>query len=531
MAPRVHDRPNEGLYLAGYGEQRRCNGRGLARLAACCLAVSLAAFGTYAWFPASPAQAAPSVIQPYYVYPSDLPYHSEYVTAINSTMTEIKNWYQSKTNASLQVLPAKVAVGTTYVQMRCGPNPDPSCASTYNAFPNTASAWLNALFAAVGGSQSGVMPVFFAEGGGGVAGGNVAFAMVGDWTLESISGVREPKAISCADPEAGVYCTGGYPKGTVAHEMGHGFGLPHPDPADCAEAIMSCHGNYPNTGFLPTEVAQLRSNAFFTVLGAAPPINPAAPTGTATAIADPHTVKITWQDNSMIEDGYDVYDGATHVRVGPNNTSYYWGGYSAGTYKCFNVYAYRNDGGRSAATPYSCLTLPTIPAAPSGLGVGYVNGTSIRISWLDNSNNETGFDVSNGVSHVQVGANTSTYTWGGLSPGTYMCFQVAALNAAGTSAYTPWGCSTTPTIPAAPSGLTATAISSSSVRLNWRDNSNNETGFRIYNGVTNAYVNANTTTYTWPNITPGSYMCFSVVAYNAAGSSAATPYSCLTLPK
>src|SRR5262249_46493881 len=35
-------------------------------------------------------------------------------------------------------------------------------------------------------------------------------------------------------------------------------------------------------------------------------------------------------------------------------------------------------------------------------------------------------------------------------------------------------------VPAAPSGLSASALSASSIRFSWRDNSNNETGFKVY---------------------------------------------------
>lgn len=93
-----------------------------------------------------------------------------------------------------------------------------------------------------------------------------------------------------------------------------------------------------------------------------------------------------------------------------------------------------------------------VPAAPTGLSVSAVDGTSIRLSWQDNSNNEVGFEISNGDTSVKVGANTNSYTWSGLTPGKYMCFMVRAYNAAGSSAYTPYACTTTLTVPAAPTG-------------------------------------------------------------------------------
>src|ERR1051326_9518057 len=40
------------------------------------------------------------------------------------------------------------------------------------------------------------------------------------------------------------------------------------------------------------------------------------------------------------------------------------------------------------------------------------------------------------------------------------------------------------TVPAAPSNLGATAVSSSQINLNWQDNSSNESGFKILRGTT-----------------------------------------------
>lgn len=91
----------------------------------------------------------------------------------------------------------------------------------------------------------------------------------------------------------------------------------------------------------------------------------------------------------------------------------------------------------------------SVPAAPSNLTVKAVDPHNIRLNWHDNSSNETGFEINNGVVSRDAGANSTSYTWGGLAPGTYMCFKVRAYNNAGDSAWdpnvTPWYvCTTTP---------------------------------------------------------------------------------------
>ena len=186
------------------------------------------------------------------------------------------------------------------------------------------------------------------------------------------------------------------------------------------------------------------------------------------------------------------------------------------------------------------------PAAPSNLTATAVDQNDIRLNWQDNSNNETGFEINNGVVSRNAGAGSTTYTWGGLAPGTYMCFRIRAYNSAGDSAWDPnvspyYVCTTTPkppgaSPPAAPSNLTVAPVDQHDIRLNWQDNSNNETGFEINNGVISKHAGANSVTYTWGGLAPGTYMCFRIRAYNSAGDSAWDPnvspyYVCTTTPK
>lgn len=90
--------------------------------------------------------------------------------------------------------------------------------------------------------------------------------------------------------------------------------------------------------------------------------------------------------------------------------------------------------------------------------------------------------------------------------------------------------------PAAPSNLTATNLGGGRCRLNWTDNSNNETGFTIerqrrtlwwWTNTTTITVGANTTTYT-DNPGSGTYR-YRIRAYNGDGASAWTPYVQVTV--
>ena len=85
-----------------------------------------------------------------------------------------------------------------------------------------------------------------------------------------------------------------------------------------------------------------------------------------------------------------------------------------------------------------------------------------------------------------------------------------------------------PVVPAAPSGLTATAISRTQINLAWVDNSGDETGFKIErcktanctNYVEVSQVAANVTTFADTGLTKNTTYRYRVRAFNAGGNSA-----------
>lgn len=78
-------------------------------------------------------------------------------------------------------------------------------------------------------------------------------------------------------------------------------------------------------------------------------------------------------------------------------------------------------------------------------------------------------------------------------------------------------------LPLAPSGLSATTASSSSINLSWTDNSSNETGFKIYrNGSLIATTSANVIFYSSTGLSSGTSYSYYVTAANADGDSSAS---------
>jgi len=174
---------------------------------------------------------------------------------------------------------------------------------------------------------------------------------------------------------------------------------------------------------------------------------------------------------------------------------------------------------------------PLHTAPPAYLEAGAATRTDVRLTWPDNSDNETGFSLErslNGTTYsvlATLGRNVVSYTDPGRTPGATYWYRLRAFNTYGYTRYASTGITMPADPPAAPTNVTVTAVSSSALRLNWTDNSTNETGFEItraYNGssfAVIAYVGAGVTTYTNSSLAPDTTYQYRVAAYNNSGYS------------
>jgi probable HAF family extracellular repeat protein len=174
---------------------------------------------------------------------------------------------------------------------------------------------------------------------------------------------------------------------------------------------------------------------------------------------------------------------------------------------------------------------------PTNLQAQAISSTQIRLTWQDNSPDETGFEIQrrhqNATSFATIAtvrAGQTSYTDWALAPATTYVYRVRAVDTVQgrVSAWSNEASATTlGDLPAAPSDLRAQALSGSQVLLTWRDNSNNEQGFEIQRaqGSTGAYqtltrVSANVFSYIdRQGLQPDTEYRYRVRAYNAAGTS------------
>ncbi len=180
-------------------------------------------------------------------------------------------------------------------------------------------------------------------------------------------------------------------------------------------------------------------------------------------------------------------------------------------------------------------------AAPSALTAVALDSMSIELQWTDNSLVEDGFEIersldgeSNWVFVTSAPPSSgsggmSTYQDGSLQPETTYYYRVRAFRQSVFSAYSNIDSATTQSIPgapAAPSGLTASAVSEFEIRLDWTDNSIDESGFIIERALdpNGPWAEIDTagpdaTTYSDTTVSPGQPFYYRVRAFNDFGES------------
>ena len=272
----------------------------------------------------------------------------------------------------------------------------------------------------------------------------------------------------------------------------------------------------------------------------APTISSATPGDGQVALvwADPGDTSITkYQVRSKVRNSDDsTYTDWTDIAVTDPNappTGYTVTGLTNGTQYTFAVRAVNGTGNGLVATvnarPIAVPAAPTISSVTAG-------ATEVALEWADPDDDTiTGYQVNTdgGETFIDIegsGAATTTHTVTGLTNGTEYTFQLRAVNASGVGAASTV---TAPTLPAAPTGLTAErGDGGGEVALSWDDPNNNTItkyqvrtdGGTIFTDIPNsAHGQTNATEYTVTGLTNGTEYTFKLRAVNASGNSTASP--------
>jgi predicted outer membrane repeat protein len=173
--------------------------------------------------------------------------------------------------------------------------------------------------------------------------------------------------------------------------------------------------------------------------------------------------------------------------------------------------------------------------APSNL-IAWTSGPEeITLSWEDNSETETGFDIeqkqgADGLwqSAHTTAANITLWVNGGLAAGETYFYRARAASDLGYSHYSNQASSTCGDVPSAPDNLIAEAVSPVGVDLSWNDSASNEYGFNIQRreGISGDWIDlapnpgANIELFEDRGLEPEIEYGYRIRAYNNIGPSA-----------
>ncbi len=268
---------------------------------------------------------------------------------------------------------------------------------------------------------------------------------------------------------------------------------------------------------------------------------PSVPTGLTASAVSSTKVNLSWTASTDTGGsglaGYRIFRGGT--QIGTSTTNSYSDTTTSGTttytYKVA-AYDHATPANVSAQSTGATVTTPdTIaPSVPTGLGATAISATQINLSWTASTDTGgsgmSGYKVFRGGTQIGT-STTTTYSDTTVAGSTTYTYTVAAYDhsnntsaqSTSASATTPAAPDTTP--PSVPTGLGATAVSSTQVNLSWTASTDNTggsgmAGYKIYRGGTQIGTSA-TTTYSDTTTSGSTAYSYTVAAYDHSNNTSA----------
>jgi len=281
-----------------------------------------------------------------------------------------------------------------------------------------------------------------------------------------------------------------------------------------------------------------------------PPITeiqlPSAPVSVTADPVSSTQIDLEWTDVAT-ETGYRIErslggetDWDTIATTGQDVATYNDVELSPSTTYFYRVFAFNDRGDSSSSGVASATTATDPPSAPETLIATAVSSTEIKLEWSDVAT-ETDYRIERSPDETEwgpigsTGEDVTTFSDVEGSPGTTYYYRVFAVNGGGESPSSGVASATTVTDPPSPpDDVTATAVSSTQIDLEWAD-VENETGYRIErssDGETEwtaiGTTDRDITVFSNGELTPGTNYFYRVFATNAGGDSHASIVSPLT---
>ena len=244
-------------------------------------------------------------------------------------------------------------------------------------------------------------------------------------------------------------------------------------------------------------------------------------------------ITLTWTDNTVGEQGFSIFreDPALDTFLLIHTTaadvvSYVDTSLNEGTVYSYKIATTTMGGDSDKLGPVDPITLP---AAATDLVTVPNADVSVTLTWTDVSGGEEGYTVYRTEHGLGTWANigTTAADTTGFSDTTaaeafLYDYAVVGFNASGNGPAS--GLSEVLTIPAAPSGLVASPVSTGQIHLVWIDNSSGETGYRIEGDSGSdfalvANVPADSTGFSDTGMSEGTSVTYRIHAFNDSGDS------------